>query len=314
MKKLYASILLVLLPSCIYLVFFYANDPHGYFGSAKNQGSQLIDNMLDWKREDYDACIIGDSRMMSFDSDYIRKIDEETGFHFKNLAYPGAMGEEMNYLINWCLDTKHDKVKSIIIVTGWYNFNELLQQNRVLSTEKIIENPFSYAFSISNMKDMIACFNTAPDSDRDDSLTVTPEEKRKHFAIELEAMSNYLRSYKTDESVINDFISVCNRCKDNNIEIKLVIPPLVAEFYDELDEFGISDIDGYKASLCKYIDIYDMEFEECPLTQRYDDFSDYSHFHGETYKDFSNELIYESLVYSRFWSCSTLKNDGGIEK
>lgn len=303
-KKLYFSIFFVLLPSILYIIFFYLNDPHGYFGRNDHidNASKLIDNMLDWRNGEYDAVLIGDSRMTSFNEDYISALNNYTGYSYKNMSYGGAMGTEMNYLSRWCIQQK--PIKSIIIVTGWYNFNELLQQNRVRSTEKIIETPLTYAFSIDNMRDMFSNILLSSSSEEYDEVVETeidPEEKEEHLKLVMGGMYKYLSAYTTDESVINELISICEYCNDNDIEIRIVVPPWIDRFYKELSAFGQYDMDEYKQKLSGYVDIYDMEFEGCVLNENEDDFSDYSHFHNGTYDRFSEVLIYGEKDYSRLW-------------
>lgn len=302
-KKLYIAICLVLLPSILYLAFYFLNDPHGYFGDTNKDSWVLIDNMLDWKNGDYNALLIGDSRLTSFDETYIQELNKATGYTFKNMSYGGAMQTEMNYLTNWSLDQKPGEVKSVIIVTGWYNLNELLQQNRVKSTEKIIENPLSYAFSINNMQDMVEKLRNSNGDDEEivDNFEISPEEKIEHFKIEWKSMSKYLKNYKFDEDVFNGLASISNRCQDEGIDLKVVVPPWVDNFWEDLSELGEYDTESYKRELSKVVNIYDMEFKECELSHRYEDFSDYSHFHDRTYEDFSNELIYSTTRYSRLW-------------
>jgi hypothetical protein len=71
------------------------NDPHAYFGdSSETVTDSLIDNMLDWKNGAYNALIIGDSRMTSFDEEYMAELDECTGLTFKNMSYGGRWGRK----------------------------------------------------------------------------------------------------------------------------------------------------------------------------------------------------------------------------
>lgn len=80
------------------MIFFYTHDPHGYFGGNEALSGSLINNMLDWRAGEYDAMIIGDSRMTAFDEEYVQRLNQNSGLRYKNMSYDGAMGEEMNTL------------------------------------------------------------------------------------------------------------------------------------------------------------------------------------------------------------------------
>lgn len=88
----------------------------------------------------------------------------------------------------------------------------------------------------------------------------TSEDKTHHFEMHLKSMSFYLENYKTDENVIANLITICQYCSRNSIDIKIVTPPYVSQFYDVLADFGDYDMDEYKRTLDEYVEIYDMEF------------------------------------------------------
>lgn len=303
-KKLYLSIIAILMPVLLYMCVFFINDPHGYYRKKAVMNDSLIEKMIEWKRGNYNAIIIGDSRTVWFKDKYLDELNTFSGYQYMNMAYNGAMGTEMNYLANWCINQKQgESIKSIIIVTGWYNFNELLQQNRVEATEKVLENPLTYAFCINNVLDWVnKADNISVETVKEYIPTTTDNvAKEEHLRIEKEVMARYLKKYETSRSVLDGLISLCNYCKKNGIEIKIVVPPWIKRFYVELHDFGDYDVDEYKQELSNYVDIYDMEYESCVLSEQFDDFSDYSHFHGDTYDQFANVLIYGKQEYMRQW-------------
>jgi hypothetical protein len=201
------------------------------------------------------------------------------------------------------MEQKPGKVKSIIVVTGWYNFNVLLQQNRVKSTEKIIANPLAYAFSVDNMQDMFSnILNADSEDETETKVTVSTEQKELNISTEMKSMgSRYLTDYETDNTVVEDLSLICDECKEQGIDIKIIIPPWLNLFYERLPDYGEYDMDEYKAVLSEHADLYDFEYEECLLNTRYDDFSDLSHFHNYTYREYADELIYGKIKYARLW-------------
>lgn len=317
-RKLYLSIAVILFPAIIYLVIFFANDPHGYFQVSSNSTSAeshpLIENMLEWKNGHYNAILIGDSRMGAFDA-YIDDLNAYTGKNYKNMSYPGAMATEMNYLIRWCIENSQEPVDSIIIVSGWYNFNELLQQNRVESTKKIIENPFTYAFSVDNLRDLITSMkkdekkdDTEGETAEDISLSENLTSKEESFLTTFNGMwSRYLSGFELSKTEIDELINISYYCKDHNISLVFVAPPWVDWFYTELESRAAYDMDDYKRILSQYFDIIDFEFIECQLCHNTQDFSDVSHFHGQTYEAFARELITGEPIYSRIWNNGNVK-------
>lgn len=297
MRKLYLSVLLILVPTFLYLLLFFTHDPYGYFQRDPDPtAASLTENMLDFCKGNYDAVILGDSRMMQFDHAHINKLNACTGHSFKNMSFDGAVAEEMPALFYWCEKQKPDCVKSVILVTGWYGLNTLLQTDRVEQISREISNPLNYAFSLDSLRAIFT--SKSPES----LSPVSDAQKRQNFELHLGSMSVYLQNYEMDSSALDDLTELCRYCSDHGIEIMIVLPPWWTDFYRQLENCGqLAAMDGYKYILSEYAPIYDLEYPDCPLSSRYEDFSDYAHFHGSTYEDFCDVLISGALDYARFW-------------
>ena len=286
MRKLYLWVFAVMAPVLIYILVFFMNDPYNYFGISKENGdnSPLIAKMIDFRNNDYEAVIIGDSRIAHYD---VGELSEQTGLNYVNMAYGGCMTEEMVNLLQWCIDNdESNSLKEITIITSFYNMNTLLQQNRVNSTEKNIKSPLTYAFSLENAGAMLKLLKSTPNVSSQ-SQEITPEIKQEHFKISAEQMKYYLAGYTYDRDVIDCLGKMCDLCHDKDISVKIVLPPWWKEYYSLLDEYQLMTIiDEYKEELSYHAEVYDFEYPECELSDRYDDFSDYTHFHGDTFDSF----------------------------
>lgn len=305
MKKLYLTILIILIPAIVYLSVFFVFDPYGYWGNNVNERNKntLTAKMLDFRNGNYDAIIIGDSRIANYNPSELSAI---TGHNYINLAYGGCITEEMDYLLQWCLEIRD--VKEIVIITSFYNMNSLLQQNRVYSTNKVIESPLSYAFNIDNAKAMLDNIKHNKPTNSSNNAQISESEKAEHFKISKESMEYYLNNYVYAHNVINSFNETLKTCANNSIDTKIVLPPWWKDFYELLKEKNLLEIiDNYKSTLSEYATIYDFEYQGCLLNNNYDDFSDYSHFSGKTYQNFIKTIIENDTSFCRIWRNKTLQ-------
>ena len=300
MKKLYLWIFAISFPVICYMLFFFANDPHRYF-SGDASDNTLMGKMIDFKNHSYDAILLGDSRIDNMD---VKELNQGSTFSYKNMAYGGCMSREMISLFWWCIEHQNTNIKSVIIVTGFYNMNTLLQQDRVSSTEKIINNPISYAFCLENLK---ACLHNLKIKQKNirkvNAASISDDvQKASNFKMSRDEMTTYLKNYTYDQSVLNDFVEIGNYCAAHDILLKIVLPPWWEDFYGELIRYDLLDIlDEYKQTISLSVPIWDLEYKECPLNSNYDDFSDYSHFHGQTQEYFYNVIINNDSTYTRLW-------------
>ncbi len=286
-KRIFGWIIAIALPLAAYLALFYVFDPHGYYKGDPNDKS-LTGLMLDYKNNDYDAIVIGDSRVDGIDMD---GISAKSGYRFKNMAYGGSMSTEMASLFEWGKETDQD-IKAVVVATGFYNMNTALQQDRVEAAKKLIDNPFNYAFSIDNAKDM---FKGIIEKYSIKASEIDDDQKKANFETHLNSMSYYLDNYKLDEEALKGIIEIGKYCEDSGIRFVLVLPPWWKEFYSELETREITEqFELYKEELKKCdFKILDFESPDCELSNNYDDFSDYAHFHGETQELFWNSVIEE---------------------
>lgn len=308
MKKLYLSVLIILVPVIVYCVFFFANDPYGYFKSngSSQSTSNLTGKMLDYRNGEYDAVIIGDSRIASYD---VSELSASSGYKFSNMAYRGCMTEEMVGLLQWCIDNQNAQLKEVVIVTSFYNMNTLLQQDRVASTKKVIESPFSYAFNTENAMAMLDNLKSGKKTDQtEQSKEVTAEQKKEHFNISKDAMEYYLKGYTYDKNVIEGLCNICDICAQNGIKVKIILPPWWEGYYELLEQWQLTDIlDDYKKTLSEHAEVYDFEYKDCALSANYDDYSDYSHFKGTTFQTFIKSITESDKQNCRFWSEGSVK-------
>ena len=308
MKKLYITVILILLPAILYFGFFFANDPHDYFQRSDEvtDFDSLIGHMLNFERNDYNGIILGESRSARIDVD---KLNAETGFSYKNMSFAGCSIEEYVKLFWWCVDEQKADIQSVIIVTSFYATNEELQHDRVSTTDKIIQNPVTYAFSIDNLKDCIN--NIGVDyTGIPEEYVPTAEEKPQAFADHRDSLEYMVSHYTYSEENLEALAEMCDYCKENGIEVKIVLPAWWEGYYELLDEYNLlGQIDDFKKYLSYHADVYDMEYPECVLNDNYDDFKDYTHAMGDTREALFDMIIYNDLSYARLWQNGAIVSD-----
>lgn len=303
MKKLYKRISFVLIPILIYLVVFYVMEPYNYLGIKKTADtSNLVGKMLNYKNGSYNGILLGDSRVAKYD---VSELSDRTGCNFVNLAYGGSMTKEMASLFWWCMENKTNDIKEVIIVSGFYNMNTLLQQDRVESTEKVIANPFSFAFSVENLSATCSAIldSKKPSTTSSKSLDdLSDAERRDRVNSHIEDMRYYLEGFQYDMEVIGSLLEIGKYCADNNINVSLIVPPWYSSFYEELAANDLlEDVDYYKETISKNMLVYDMEYAECPLSNDISDYIDSSHFRGKTFDLFADVIVDRDLTHARLW-------------
>ncbi len=313
MKKLYLSILAVLLPAILYMAFFYVNDPYDYFGlnRSEKESEGPMGKMLQYRNGDFDGIIIGDSRIDGYD---VSELSRKSGMNWVNIAFGGCMGEENAALLEWCLDNDKGKLKRVIIVTDFYNMNTLLQQDRINSTDKVIASPFSYAFSFENFKGVVqeikdkarknktVTIETVAPGTREETEVNADEKKAENFKAHGGSLSYYLDGFRYDYDVIGKLCAVCDRCKEKGVEVTIVIPPVYEGFFDLLEESHVTaDTNEFKRILSEHAVICDFEYPENELGKRYEDYRDYMHFGGETYEEFLKCIEDGETRYCKVW-------------
>ncbi len=313
MKKLYLSVLAVLLPALLYMVFFFVNDPYDYFGLSRSSkvASGPRGKMLEYRNGDFEGIIIGDSRIDGYD---VSELSRKTGMNCINIAFGGCMGEENAALLEWCLENNKGNLKHVIIVTDFYNMNTLLQQDRIASTEKVIETPFSYAFCYENLLDVLnelkekrhgtkaAVDDAKLGVQKEISQSTIDDKKAENFRAHGENLAYYLNGFKYDYNVIERFCNVCDRCRDQGIEVTFIVPPVYEGFFGLLKESHVTaNTDEFKKILSDHAVIYDFEYPDNELGKNYEDFRDYKHFGGETYEKFLKCIEEGETRYCRVW-------------
>ena len=263
--------------------------------------------MLDYKNNKYDAIIVGDSRIVRYD---LSDLSESTGYNYINMAYGGCITNEMASLVEWCFEKQSTELKEIVIVTSFYNMNVLLQQDRVASTEKVIKSPFSYAFNMETAEMMINSLKKEDSPVTETKKELTEEEKAENFKSHENSMSYYLDEYVCDYGVIERLNEICKKCTEAGIEVKIILPPWWQGYYELLQQRGLLEIlDEYKAILSENATVYDFEYAECPLSDRYDEFIDYTHFSGETSKLVFKAFTEEDIPDCRIWKNGSFENN-----
>ena len=302
MRKLYLWVLAILAPVAVYCAVFFANDPYNYFGFAgkKADTSDLIGKMLDFCNHEYDIIVIGDSRLAYYD---MSEWSERSGLRYANMAYGGAIPQEMVHLLRWCLENRTCPIQEIVLDTGFYHMNELLQRDRVASVERIIQNPAMYAFSIENAQAMFtSLLHSQEENDTENGKEITPEQKWSNFETYREKLCDDLEAYRYADDVLDDLAELCDLCAEQGIKVTIVLPPWWEGYYDLLEQYQLMPIlDEYKEKLSQHARLMDYEYKDCAYNSHYEDFSDYCHFHNALFDEFLEDIYNRQPTNGRVW-------------
>lgn len=305
MKKLYGSVLLVLLPAILYAVFFFANDPHDYFGLKATPADfdSLTGHMIDLRRGDYNALLLGDSRTARVPEAYL---NETTGLRFKNMSFAGCTIQEYAKLFWWAVDN-HKELERVVIVTSFYGTNEILQHDRVTATNQIIQNPVTYAFNVDSLKDLVTKLKDPGYGYPTVDINYTPEEKAANFEAYGNNLSKILSGYSFAAEDVAELTRVCDYCNAHDIDIYFVLPAWWKEYFTKLDESGLLEQeDSFKRELSLHAEVLDLEYPGCPLSENYDDFRDYTHARGYTLEVLCSVIAHQTISELRIWKNGNL--------
>ena len=176
------------------------------------------------------------------------------------------------------------------------------QKDRVTSTNKLIQNPVTYAFSTDNYMDMLEKLKDKNYGYPTVETVYSAEEKSANFETYRRSLANMLSKYQYASDAVAELEKMCDYCRTIGIEVYIVLPAWWQGYYDELEAAGLTEqLDALKSELSAHAPVYDLEYPSCPLNENYDDFRDYTHARSTTFSLLSKLICNNIVQDAKLW-------------
>jgi hypothetical protein len=310
MKNLFKYLIVLSIPTFIYVATIVLIDPYSYFNEIfkspnKEQiartNNQAIDELLKTKNLNLDNIIVGDSRSAGLDTSYI---SEKYGENFYQIGLPAAKLNEIYDLIIF-LEKNHD-LNKIIITLNFNMFNGYAFSQRTKEIISIYENPSSYIFNFQ-------IFKTATQIIKDlfyvdNNISAKPKVTKEVFwerHIATKSLWQYSR-YKYPENyeaILSEIDTICDK---NNIDLKIILVPHHIDDIQVLEQFLLQDdkIRFYKFLSNLSADVINYDYNN-RYTINKDNFTDPVHFT----KSIGNIIVDEIFSNELEWGVSKKDNN-----
>ncbi len=314
--KLFAKIALLVLPILIYFIIFVMFEPYNYFGVRKGDfdTNQPIYRVRDYIKNPENAILLGDSRMAHLDTNLAKQY---TGKDFSNLAFGGASQKEITDLFWFAVD-ENENLDTVYLEVSFYTLNQKYSKDRVGNVKIISENPFAYFFNFNYNLEMLnnlrlhlinqpidytvqATSSYTEKDYLDENQNPLPfrSQLTKYAQTIYQNLSNYpandiplsdvynvmtskdmlsYREWQLNQLEYDRLIEVATYCKQNNIDLTFVFPPIDQSVTElcleplEIDTEMLLVVDGLKQTGAKVIDFEFTDKTTLQEHQFYDGF------------------------------------------
>lgn len=267
-QKLFKRGLLFLIPVLLWVIIVLLVDPFNYFNlssfistHAKEKSAQrlnsLLYNSIHFRNNASKHVIIGDSRIRKLPT---QKIKEMTGNEFVILHSNAAKLNEIIDLFWFAEDTttKQTHLESVIIGINFNLFNEYAYANRVADVNEMLNNPMIYIFNWNIVETVYL-------SVKNEFAGVAGNKKKNKaefwdYNINTVANNHYSK-WKRPEETLNRLKQVGKYCKQNHIQLTLLIVPTHQEFHKKLVDFGLAKEENkFKQEMKQIGRVIDFDF------------------------------------------------------
>ena len=298
------------------LVFalFLAFEPYDYFGlrGSSDYLSAPLSLMRQLEREQPDQIILGDSRMANLNVSYIQEL---TGEPVQMMAFGGAETGEIIELFWYAAE--HTQLKKVVLGLNLYSMLGEQGKGRIPAMEEMASDTGKFiihgghwlqAMNSGKMqlKNWLGGLLNRPDwmeypEDPTDYTLVQniPQEQGERYRADLEEYLNSLliklsAANEVQEETMEDILAIIRYCKEKEIELVIVFPPLHISVWELYDELGLlPEMEQMKAVLKAEAPVIDMEFPN-DFTTNDDNFFDGFHLVSEK-KLFLAKAIFTDL-------------------
>ena len=294
--------LIFMLPVLAWITIVVIVDPFNYFNisqkiseKAKLESAQklnsLLYNVVNFKNTPSPHIIIGDSRIRKLPADRIKEL---SGDDYYTLH---ANAAKLNEIIDlfWVAD-EYSELENVILAVNFNLYNEYAYSDRVTDAKELIKNPFIYIFNWDVLETVYLAV-------KNDFFGIKKKEKRDgklfwEYTINTVA-SNHYSKWKKPETTLKRLKELSNYCKQQNINLTLLIVPHHKEFHDQLIKYDLSKAEiNFKNEIKEIGKVIDYDFPN-RITNCKDCFGDPLHTTDSVSKVIIEDLFSNTLSIGR---------------
>ena len=278
-------------------------DPYNYFFHNANNGdvkkkiayklNYTLWKIIEYKRNPLPNILLGDSQMGRLQSDHISEI---TNNKFYNFSYAGGTLPEM--INTFWFATETTKLEKAYFGISFNHFNaHNYAKERVTSARQIISNPLLY---LVNRNVLSATMHLIRNKITGNIAQIErPPMNRKRFwtyALNVPT-KRYYTNYKYPKSWYEDLRRISEFCRDNDIDLKIIILPTHTQLQAKVQEYGlVKEYEVYIEDLAELAVVYDFNIKN-HWTEDKSNFEDPRHFKSRL----ARELIREIWGLKKNW-------------
>lgn len=284
MKNFLTRTIYFSLPFLFWLILVLLIDPYNYYSDSLFVDNNLkketafklnrpLYQLLEFKNHPTKSILLGDSRTNNLAVELFKKY---SGKEFSNLAYGGGSLPE---IINtfWLIAKKHN-LSDVYIGLNMTFYNTYRSRDRVIESEEIMRNFFSYAFSVYTFRSTnLILRNVFSGNELKIGVPDSSKEKFWKHQLEVSAKDDYgLYEYPINQ--VKDLIEISKYCKLHGINLIFFIPPTHIDLQNKVKEYNLQVYESmFKNDLKKIGDVYDFDFPS-DITNNASNFNDPYHF------------------------------------
>ena len=301
-KILIRKSLIFLFPVLLWIMTVIFVDPFNYFNYSNKISEQsklksaqrlnsLLFNSIQFKNNPKPNIIIGDSRIRKLPND---RIEELTGKEYFTLHSNAAKLNEIVDLF-W-LANEYSNLENVILGINFNLYNEYAYSNRVADVKELLSNQFIYIFNWNILETVYLALkneffgiqkNQKIDSDKFWEHTIN------------NVAENHYGKWKKPENLLNKLKEIGVYCKENNINLTLLIVPHYKEFHDRLVDFDLAHEESkFKDNIKNIGKVVDYDFPNI-ITECKSCFSDPIHTTDSVSKIIINDLFSDSITIGK---------------
>lgn len=284
MRKISYKILILSVPFVIIALIIFYIDPYNYWNLSNSNDTQrkigiskslneVLWNLLDYRNSKCENILLGDSRMEAVHDDILKNVCNE---NYYNLGFGAANGNEIITTLEYLIDTY--KLKNIIIGINLDQYNFSNNRERISGVVRLINNPFLY---VTNLNVLEATYYLLINkiTQKNNIIQTTPDISKEEFwnyQIKISGV-RYFSNYIYPEDYYNRFLKIKSKCKEKNINIKIIIFPEHSDLNKLVKMYNLKDYEIKFINDMKSIgDVYDFNFDN-EITTNKDNFKDPFH-------------------------------------
>ena len=298
MKKFIGKLALALLPLLLFVALFVKYEPYNYWGlkpPKTGNWTQPLARVRAFMRDPSENIIIGDSRMIFLDMDYIESL---TGVRYVNLSTGGQAPNLTRELYDWAKGKV--QIQRLVLDGSFYQFRNGNKNPSALHVFYIAEHPLTYMTTRDYVVEAAELFLKDLKSHRlfptAFATDILPEEnptiqagKYREDLIQYATESIY-PGCKNCVFNVDDYVYILQDCQKNRTETRVALCPVQESIWElvieplHLEPF----LEEYREILRQYTDVYDMEWKH-EFCKNQDLFSD--RFHQKDYTAFTDAIF-----------------------